>query len=134
MDEVLERFWDKVEVDPITKCWNWISALQERGYSLFWTKHKSVLAHRFAYEVNKSKIPDGLTIDHLCRNHGCVNPDHLEVVTIKENVLRGIGPTAQNNKKTTCPLGHLYDGYDNRGYRTCSKCIIDKKHLRMKIK
>lgn len=71
-----------------------MGGIKNNGYGEFFTqrvngKVKMVHAHRFSYEVVKGKIPDGLVIDHLCRNSKCVNPDHLEPVTQKENIIRG---------------------------------------------
>ncbi len=81
-----------------------------------------------AFELVKGRIPEGLTLDHLCRNRAYVNPDHMEAVSNKENILRGIGPTAQNARKQFCPQGHPLDG-DNLdpwflmiGMRNCLTC------------
>lgn len=87
---------------------------------------KPVRAHRFMYRLLRGEIPAGLQLDHLCRVRHCVNPWHLEAVTARVNVLRGIGPTAQNAQKTRCPLGHpLSDEntYRNaQGERRCRIC------------
>lgn len=81
------------EVDPLTGCWNWLKFKDRHGYG-----HKNlpraeggkpVLAHRWVYEQLRGPIPDGASLDHLCRNPSCVNPDHLEPVTHTENVRRG---------------------------------------------
>ncbi|WP_249139118.1 DNA (cytosine-5-)-methyltransferase [Actibacterium sp. MT2.3-13A] len=84
-----ERFWSKVE--KTESCWDWTAALNEKGYGIFWSndQDRSVRAHRFAYEQIDGEIPDGLELDHLCRNRKCVNPAHLEPVTGKENTRRG---------------------------------------------
>ena len=124
-DQVLESFWDKVKVDDVTQCWNWQGCLNS-GYGVVRINNVNMRAHRVAYEVNKVKIPEGLTLDHLCRNRKCVNPEHLEVVTRGENVLRGIGLTAINAKKTHCSNGHELSG-DNlylepSGGRACRLC------------
>lgn len=83
-----ERFWAKVDHTPT--CWIWSGSRDGKGYGLFWDGDRQVRAHRFAYELLREPIPDGLTIDHLCRVTSCVNPDHMEVVTVSENVRRGL--------------------------------------------
>ena len=86
-----------------------------------------VMAHRAAYEVRIGPIPDGMVIDHLCRNRACINPAHMEPVTNRENVLRGTGPSAQHARKTHCNYGHAYDDQNTmhrRGRRHCRKCAL----------
>lgn len=125
----------KTDIDTLMKyvmpipecgCWVWIGDATPRGYGRFMNQNgKVVRAHRVFYELLRGPIPDGLSIDHLCRVTSCVNPDHLEAVTNKENVLRGIGPTARNAKKTHCPLGHEYDAANTRHdkkSRFCREC------------
>ena len=93
------------------------------------------IAHRVAYEKAYGPIPEGLVIDHLCRNGLCVNPEHLEAVTRKENILRGEGACAQNARKTHCKRGHelipenLIERSDGR--RDCLLCdrIRRRPHL-----
>ena len=102
-----ERFWS--HVDKTNSCWNWTGHLNaKKRYGHIKINKKYFLVHRFSYELSKGKIPEGLTIDHLCRNTSCVNPDHLEAVTMKENLMRGIGACAINSRKTHCPQGHEY--------------------------
>ena len=67
-----------------------------------------MLAHRAYYERYVGPIPEGLVIDHLCRNRRCVNPTHLEPVTSAENNLRGLGPGAVNRRKKACHRGHAF--------------------------
>lgn len=119
---VLDRFWAKVEKSA--GCWEWTAARSE-GYGIFDGAPTTRMAHRIACEALVGPIPDGLHIDHLCRNTGCVNPAHLEPVTPRVNTLRGIGPSAMNAKKVQCPAGHPYtpeNTYVSGTKRRCRKC------------
>ena len=118
-----QRFFEKIE--KFNGCWNWISFIN-RGYGYFWNGKKSVRAHRYAYETFVERIPTGLVLDHLCRNTRCVNPGHLEAVSIKENILRGTGFAAVNKKKVNCKFGHAIDYVRPSGGRECSTCSRDK--------
>lgn len=83
-----EQFWAKVAVSD--GCWTWTAATDRDGYGKF-TDHSNgrrMHAHRFAYELLVGEVPEGLELDHLCRNRACVRPDHLEPVTHLENVRR----------------------------------------------
>lgn len=112
-------------------CWVWLGSKTKTGYGMYHhydenMKNKSVKAHRAAYVEFVGKVMDGLTLDHLCKNRLCVNPQHLEPVTIKENVMRGNTITALNSKKTHCIRGHALSG-DNlyiakKGSRVCKAC------------
>ena len=103
-----ERFETKYEPEPNTGCWLWISSVDGGGYGTIATKRgrAPAKAHRVAYELYRGPIPTGLTLDHLCRVPRCVNPAHLEAVTHRVNVLRGVSPTSRNAAKTVCLYGH----------------------------
>lgn len=79
----------KIERIPELTCWVWVGAISSSGYGSFWYGGRCLLAHRHIYEQLRVPIPVGLTLDHLCRNRWCVNPDHLEPVTQTENIRRG---------------------------------------------
>lgn len=96
----VKRFWSKV--DKTDTCWLWTGSGNPGGYGLFLSNGKNQSAHRYSYKLHKGEIPAGLYLDHLCRVPACVNPDHLEPVTNRENGIRGLRVTA---KKSGLPLG-----------------------------
>jgi hypothetical protein len=105
-------------------CWIWTAALND-GYGVFWTGERNTYAHRFAYEQLVGEIPTGLQIDHLCRNRSCVNPEHMEPVTGRVNILRGYTFAAQQASRTHCPEGHAFteeNTYRRGNHRECLKC------------
>lgn len=122
-------------VDPVgpDKCWTWKGAKAGSGYGQIWDwelNHR-LLVHRVSYEHNVGPIPDGLTIDHLCRNRLCVNPWHLEAVSIGVNVLRSpIAPAAVNARKTHCKHGHEFTPENTLPHspsgRKCKTCMQDR--------
>lgn len=119
-----KRFWSRVEKTPT--CWVWTGARLPNGYGCVSFKCQRLLAHRVSFTSMKREIEPQLVLDHLCRNPSCVRPTHLEVVTQRENTLRGIGPAARNIKKTACLRGHPFDvhnTYHNKhGHRICRAC------------
>lgn len=117
-------------------CWVWHKTTNSRGYGLSMRYGKQILAHRLAYWVFVGPIPDGLELDHLCRNRLCCNPDHLEAVDHRTNVLRSpIHYGVTQMAKTHCPQGHPYDekntyllygrnGGQMRQCRTCNRAAV----------
>lgn len=134
--DAAKRFWRHVAAGP-GDCWVWTGA-KARGYGRFSPVHgKTAFAHRWSYEHHIGPIPAGLVIDHLCRNRACVHPHHLEVVTQRENLLRGQTLTAANASRTHCPAGHPYSEentghYGSRKYRACRTCAREKTAARRK--
>lgn len=103
--ELPKRFMDKVVVNSETGCWEWTARTDKNGYGQFRYSGKTYRSHRLAFDLTVG-IPEGLHLDHLCNNPGCVNPQHLEPVSHRANVLRGEAPSAENAKKTHCKHGH----------------------------
>ncbi len=128
-----ERFRAQFVVNNETGCWEWQGHL-DVGYGRYWLDGKTQLAHRLAYTLLISDIPDDLVIDHLCRVRHCVYPDHMEVVTAYGNtIVRGRGPIAMNLHKTHCKRGHPFSGENlkirvsknGRIGRACKACSRD---------
>jgi len=121
------RFWSKmsmdinmVRMDVETFCWEWKGLYDHDGYGKFRTKNSYIGAHRIAYELVRGKIPEGMELNHICRNRKCVNPNHLEVVTHQENMAKGI-------PRLCCKYGgHIFipenTGYNKDGSRYCKVC------------
>lgn len=125
--EQQREFWDRVANRFLFGCWPWIGNINpSTGYGRFWIHRRCFGAHRIAYELGKGAIKPGMTIDHLCRNRKCVNPEHLEQVTNRVNVLRGEGLAAQQARKTHCVRGHELSGENlsvhKDGKRYCREC------------
>jgi hypothetical protein len=121
-----EYLWARIERKP-SGCWEWTGTRMVYGHGRTWYRGKRRLAHRAVYELLVGPVPDGLVLDHLCRNPPCVNPAHVEPVTDRENILRGVGPPAQNARKTHCHNGHPFDEAntitrpDGRECRECQR-------------
>lgn len=132
---VERRFWVKVE--KTSGCWIW-KAATIKGYGVFGIGSKVRYAHRVAYELLIGPIPDGLTLDHLCRTPLCVNPAHLEPCTSGVNTLRGNSPSARHARATHCPQAHEFTPENTingrtgtgRRFRQCRTCknAFDRTH------
>lgn len=131
-----DRFMDKVDATG-DGCWEWTAAKEDAGYGIFSiARSRTRRAHRVSYELHVGPIPDGLVIDHLCRNKGCVRPEHLEAVTGAENVRRGLGGILRV-PKSHCRHGHEYTeankrmvnagGYPSYTCRTCESLRNDRR-------
>lgn len=134
IDRLLRRLDWSDRIYNGTRCLEW-QRPAHKGYGRFhvWGEdgsHRFVLVHRFAYERWVGPIPDGLVLDHLCRNPSCVNPTHLDAVTQGVNTRRGISPTAQNAAKARCHRGHPFtpeNTYINpSGSRECRTCRAER--------
>lgn len=114
-------------------CYLWLGPLDKDGYGHFYFRRKNRGAHRFAWWLAFGDIPDGMVVNHKCKNRHCVNPQHLEVITSRENSLKdSVSPAAINSRKKHCPKGHPYDRVYGR-QRYCSICEQAKgRRLRAK--
>jgi len=117
-------------------CWVGPWKPKKTGYVKVSLQGKMRSLHILIYEHIVGKVPQGLELDHLCRNRSCPNPAHLEPVTRRENILRGFSPAVTNRFKTHCPYGHPYSGENlyigKRGDRECRECkrTLDRKRVR----
>jgi hypothetical protein len=122
-----DNFWSKADrLEEYGDCLIWMPERKTVTYGQYWKGDRMVLAHRFAYMLIVGEIPKGLCIDHLCRTPACVNPEHLEAVTERENILRGVSAPAKNAKKTHCKRGHEFNEintYKVPGGRACRTCM-----------
>lgn len=125
-----KKYWLKVKKS--NTCWFWLGNKNTKGYGMFWSNGKNYVAHRYSYEREKGPIPKNLVLDHLCRVHDCVNPNHLEIVTPKENVLRGIGLCAINSRKTKCNRGHELEEINLIRTKKGRECLACKRMRQLK--
>lgn len=132
-----DRFWAKVNKDgPISEyapelghCWIWKSDTVA-SYPRVWVAGRAIGIHVLSLLIAGVEIPNGYVVDHLCRVTHCVNPAHLEPVTNGENVLRGIGRSAENARKSHCIRNHEFTPENTyiakNGSRHCWTCIYER--------
>lgn len=133
MKTPLERFTEKYIVVE-SGCWEWVASIHSEGYGQMSYLGKPTVAHRIGYMLLIGPIPDGMDIDHLCRNRKCVNPSHLEVVSRAVNLRRGIPNKFKN--ATHCIHGHAFDAENTHitktGQRVCRACLRIRSRARYK--
>jgi hypothetical protein len=136
-----ERLMSRLVIDRATGCLLWTGYCNPEGYGRVWVGRpirRLDYAHRLMYQLFAGSIPDGMQLDHLCRNPQCASPAHLEVVTHRENLLRGTGYSARNAAKTHCPSGHAYDAANTyfrpgTGHRLCRECVRNHSRRRRAV-
>ncbi len=123
-------FWSKVE--RTESCWLWKGRLAKNGYARYhFGDGRTVMAHRVAYDLVRGPIPEGMTLDHLCRVRHCVNPAHLEPVAMKVNILRGDGVAARLARRRECTKGHgPFSWSETEQRRICKECRNDNERKR----
>ena len=129
--DLLARWNNRIVVNPETGCWDWMGQINNWGYGVAAISQRKTAVHRVVYELLVGPIPDGMQIDHTCRNRRCQNPDHLQVVTLSENVALG------KLRNTHCPQGHEYTAENllpNETYRKCRTCNRERCKARYHAK
>lgn len=120
-----EKMNEKWHTSP---CLDYTGCLDGLGYGRLTVKGVQFKAHILAVFLSGRKVPTDMVTDHLCRNTSCINPEHLEVVTLIENVMRGDSFAGKNSRKTHCakghPLNHVYLNSRGSGRPTSRGCKI----------
>lgn len=132
-----DRFWAKVD-KSFCGCWTWSGKIGKNGYASFRFRNKTTTAHRFSYQIFFGHVDTSKHVDHLCRVRHCVNPAHLDAVSVRENVVvRGLGLTAKNSRKKFCIRGHELSGDNLRiigKSRRCVTCVNTEQRERWRRK
>lgn len=128
-----ERFWARVSPCPMSGCWLWTGSENTKGYGKIIVNGRTSNAHRIAYCRLVGPVPAELDVDHKCRVRCCVNPAHLEPVTHRENMMRGVGFASINARRIACHRGHRFTDENTRvrvradgsTHRECRQCTRD---------
>lgn len=127
----VDRFWAQVDKSS-GACWVWTGPRNGK-YGRLGSDNRHLYAHRYSYELAVGEIPDQMTIDHLCRNTLCVRPDHLEVVTLAENIRRAVRVRPRKPPKTVCPHGHSKE-LSAGGRWWCRECNRVRSRDRQRVR
>lgn len=130
-DRLLPRFLDKIAADGPESCWEWVGTIHPLGYGQWKILGRTQRAHRVAYALLVGPLDDVLTVDHLCRNKCCVNPAHLELVTLLENNHR----RRLDRRGELCAKGHVFVARgEQRNRRSCRECFNEYQRERLRAK
>lgn len=122
-----ERLWERIDFGDWFDCWLWTGTVNIKGYAVMWVPdaRNTLELHRIVYEMAGGVIPEGEHIDHLCRVKRCLNPLHMEPVSLVENVMRADNAATRNSAKTHCHRGHEFteeNTYRHGRRRICRAC------------